>query len=57
MTDVDSIVDNILLSHATAEDDDGFRKFVAVAKVIDIIVPFLITAALVVAVFIAAACS
>jgi len=56
MTDVDSIVDNILLSHTTAEDDDGFRKFVAVAKVIDIIVPFLITAALVVAVFIAAAC-
>ena len=54
MMDINTLVDNILLSHAAAEDDARARKFAAVNKAADIIVPFLITAALVAVVFIVA---
>ena len=54
MTDISTLVDNILLSHAAAEDSKCTRRFAVVNKVADIIVPFLITAALVIVVFIVA---
>lgn len=54
MVDIDSIVDNILLSHAAAEDSKCARRSIAVDKAADIIVPFLITAALVAVVFVVA---
>lgn len=56
MMDTNTLVDNILLRHAAIEDNDSFRRFVAVIKAIDTIVPLLISTVLLAAVFMLAAC-
>ncbi len=52
--DINTLVDSILLRRAIAEDNACDRRSVAVNKAADIIVPLLISAALVAVVFIAA---
>ena len=54
MMDINTLVDNILLSHAAAEDIACARRFAAANKAADIIVPFLMTAVLAAVVFIVA---
>ena len=55
LMDINTLVDNILLSHAAAEDNAYARRSAAVNEALDIIVPFLVTAALLATVFIAVA--
>ena len=54
MMDVNTLVDNIPLRRAAAEDIACTRRFAAASRAADIIVPFLITAVLVAVVFIVA---
>ena len=55
LMDINTLVDNILLSHAAAEDNVYTKRSAAVNTAIDIIVPFLVTVALLATVFIAVA--
>lgn len=52
--DINTLVDNIILSHDAAEDSKCARRSAVANEALDIIVPFLITAALVAVVFIVA---
>lgn len=52
--DINTLVDNILLSHAAAEDSKCARRSAVVNEALDIMVPFLMSAALVAAAFIVA---
>ena len=55
LMDINTLVDNIILSHAAAEDNAYTKRSAAVNTAVDIIVPFLVTTALLAAVFIAIA--
>lgn len=52
--DTNTLVDNIILRRVAVEDNACARRSAAVNEALDIIVPFLITAALVAVVFIVA---
>ena len=57
MADINTLVDNILLKHITVEDNVCDRVFDTLNKNADIIVRFLITAAVAATVSMAAVCN